>query len=484
MKHVFIALALALSANATNVPLRINAGGGDVEEWLAGSAFIRGGADYSFDGIHDISKVKDPAPAAVYTTVRHQNHHYEIPGLNAGDYFLRLHFTEGFETDSRAMDYAINGQKVIDGLNVFAAAGGTRRALVIEIPFTLKKGESLKIEANEDGGTDVFEAGLEILPMEKGRALSNPWSEKKAPVTQDNAAELRTFAGGPARFVWLRSDKFSHYTKDKSSVQLMVRDTEDPQGERPLIPDKGAWSKPVFTIDGQRIVFTDLASDEIFVIGFDGKNRASLGKGHASDAWRDPATGEDWVYLRSGGSGTKSRIVRRPLSSPTKEEAVWDLTENGHNGVPWFRLSQDGRHFADAFPWSRCGIGDLSGKKPAWKEYARGCWPSISPDNSYRAFVFNGSHSDIHIFDAGRKNKRTISLADIPGMKGKKVYFPRWSNHPRFLTVTGPEDSSSADLWLGKFSMNFQKIDAWARITQSSQAALFGDAWLASSPVK
>lgn len=115
----------------------------------------------------------------------------------------------------------------------------------------------------------------------------------------------------------------------------MGLDTEDGQGERKIIPNDAAYSKPLFTPNGQQIVFSDMKKRKVFVIDWNGENLRDLGAGLASDVWRDPKTEIDWVYVRIG-SETKSTIVRRELAKPKKDETIWKRSESGHKGVPWF----------------------------------------------------------------------------------------------------------------------------------------------------
>lgn len=260
----------------------------------------------------------------------------------------------------------------------------------------------------------------------------------------------------------------------------MGLDTEDGQGERKIIPNDAAYSKPLFTPNGQQIVFSDMKKRKVFVIDWNGENLRDLGAGLASDVWRDPKTEIDWVYVRIG-SETKSTIVRRELAKPKKDETIWKRSENGHKGVPWFQLSGDGAMFFDAFPWPNCGAGDL--RKGTWKGYERGCWLGIAPDDSHRTFVFSGSHAEINLFDRGGTKKRKVAVNTMPEIRGKKVYFPRWSNDPRFVTVVGPERSSKSELYVGRFDSDYQKIESWTRLTNNSRTELFDDAWFGNAPI-
>ena len=40
--------------------------------------------------------------------------------------------------------------------------------------------------------------------------------------------------------------------------------------------------------------------------------------------------------------------------------------------------------------------------------------------------------------DVERDERWRVNINNAPGIDGYEVYHPRWANHPRFLTITGP----------------------------------------------
>ena len=315
-------------------------------------------------------------------------------------------------------------------------------------------------------------------------ASSEAWAQdlslrsNAAPPSSGTAADIRQITGAQTRFVWLQGDKGYHYTGSGNLTRLMAFGTDDGLGERQVLKDAKSFSKPVITPDGQGIVFSDRDQNirHCYYVNWDGSGMRDLGKGFASDVWRDPETKRDWVYIRRGAGATSDRIIRRRLDKPEVEESVWRKSKNGTKGVPWFQLSADGLRFSNAFPWPHCSMGNLETDK--WKKYISGCWPSIAPDNSYRMFVFSGNHVEIGMYDEKRKNHRMVNVSNIPGKKGGKVYFPRWSNDVGFLTITAPENNPNSQLYIGKFDRNFNSIDRWVKVTNNKYADLFGDAWI------
>ena len=406
----FFLTCQAVPAGAIEVPLRINAGGpaignpGDSSSWGEDSGFVTGGAPFRFGPEVDVSQVEDPAPARVYNTVRHGDHTYRIGGLAPGFYRVRLHFNDGIESFKRAMDYRVNGVLAINDLSILKKAGGINRAYIVDVITRVEEGKPLLIECLRNGGNDVFEAGIEVLAtnlteMTPAVSDSDEAITPKGSKAQQHAVELRGFAGAPARFVWLQARRGFRFTRRGDKVFLMGLDTEDGRGERRLLPDPGAYSMPVFAPDGEGIIYSDRSGGRCYHLRWEDGAPRSLGMGFASDSWQDPVTGIDWIYLRQGKGITADPIVRRRLDDPGVEEMVWDQTKNGQEHSPWFQISGDGKRFSDAFPWNRCGIGNL--EKNEWKRYEKGCWPSIAPDNSYQSFVFSGNHRDIHFFERG-----------------------------------------------------------------------------------
>lgn len=484
-------------------PLRINAGGPEIGDpggaghWRSDREFVEGGKVFRLKPGHDLSQAESPGPAELYETVRREDHRYRFEGLPAGDYVVRFHFTDEFASDKRAMDYRINGRLVINNYNIHRAAGSSRQVHIVEVPVRVKRKEPLVIDCLKDKGNDVFEAALEILPFDEemrkrkpelvsrlggGSAVNTASSlgQRAAEDPETGPAELTE--GREVRLVWLQGDRFSHYTDERDRLVLMGYDSGDGIGERALLREPGAFAKPLFTPDGGGIVYSDRRSGRIRLIDWYAEKPRDLGDGYAADVWRDPETEWDWVYLRRGRGGQDDPIVRRRIDDPSIEEMVWDRTENGQSHSPWFQLSGDGMRFADAFPWNHCGVGDP--ESGAWKRYSAGCWPGMAPDNSYRMFVFSGNHTEILLFAEGAKNRRTVRLATIPGIAGKKVYFPRWSNDPRLITVAAPEKDHRSEIYLGRFDPSFESIERWARVTRNDKADLYGDAWVQPNPAQ
>lgn len=507
---LFVLLACATPfAFAADTHLKINAGGPTVGDWQSDEKFAKGGKGFAFPGEHDISGVVAPAENVVYQSVRHTDHSYDFAELADGNYVVRLHFSDGFRNPGRAMQYRIEGRTVIDQFSIYDEAGKrSNRVIVRDIPVEVSDGNGLQIECLKAGGNDVFESAVEILSTERfailngGKPAANVSETKSksanstdqkmtipvakpiklppaiAKVSDDVSRELLSLTGGRrVRLVWSQVDNAGDLmvTNGRSTL-LYGLDTGDDRGERLIFEEKSGYSKPLLTPSGERIIYTNQDEGNCYVANWDGSEHRKFAKGFASDTWRDPKTGIDWVYIRTSVGAVNGSIVRRQLDHPDVVETVWDRSPNGNDTVPWFRLSADGKYAADAFPWPKCGIADMS--KKSFKLFGNGCWTSIAPDNSYRFFYFMGNHVELAMFDHGQDKPRMIQLNTMDKMAGKKVYHPRWSSDPRFLTTTGPERNSRSELYVGRFDANFTRVEKWVRVTKNKQADYYGAAWI------
>lgn len=122
----------------------INAGGDTQGNFVADTDF-NGGTTYSTSSTVDTSNVTNPAPQAVYQTVRYGNFTYTVPNLTPNtNYTLRLHFNEPYfgangnsgGVGSRVFDVSVNGTQALSNFDIYQAAGGADKAVVEELPAT------------------------------------------------------------------------------------------------------------------------------------------------------------------------------------------------------------------------------------------------------------------------------------------------------------------------------------------------------------
>lgn len=148
---------------------QVNCGGNAASPFIADSYFSGGGA-YNPGGAVDTSSVTDPAPQAVYASERFGQFTYVFPNLTPGaSYTVRLHFAEIYWSSAgqRSFNVAINGSQVLSQFDVFAAAGGSWKAVCKEFAATADAGGSITIAYTYGSGTPDVNAkasGIEIIP--------------------------------------------------------------------------------------------------------------------------------------------------------------------------------------------------------------------------------------------------------------------------------------------------------------------------------
>jgi hypothetical protein len=476
-------LPKSVAKSSTSLPLRINCGGGDVTDkergvkWIGDKEFLLRGSKYKFPGARQIRTkaphAQDPAPLAVYGSARRDGIAYHFLKIPDGRYTVRLHFVDTKPRNKRNMEFWLEGKKLVHGLNVTKAAGGAGKALVLELVVEVSDGNGLEIRGSKGTGDDCFVCGMEILRAPADSVLSLPTGTDEA-APENLTAMIRAFAGGPLRMVWTRmADEGDFYAKG-SQGQLYVLDTEE-RAERCLLAESRSYARPMISEDGWQVVFTDSVARACYTVAWQGGQPRKIADGYAADVWRDPRSGRDWVYVRTGWRDTSAPIIRVRLDDPAIQEQVWSATPTGQTMICDLQLSDDGTLAVGGFPWPNCGIAKL--ETGDFTPIGGGCWPSIGPGENPRFFHFLGVHTAINFYDEQGATPRQIKLATVPGWAGHKLYHPRWSNHPRLITATAPQWQPETELYLGRFDERYTQIEAWQRVTFNNTADFFGDAW-------
>lgn len=304
----------------------------------------------------------------------------------------------------------------------------------------------------------------------------------------DLDARVREFAGAHTRAAWCRQaegagdDAFAHGRQ----LQLWGYDSDDGKGERAILKDLSCYHRPMITPKGDRLVFNDFRKKLVKVVNWDGTGLRTLTNGIAADVWMDPATGIEWVYMieREEEEYQGEPVIRFQLDRPSVSEMVWD-----HEDVTWdnFQLSADGTRASGQFPHPKGGYATLPNGEFTF--LGKGCWTSISPDNSYLVWIFDGPHRNLRLYAPdGREWK--VNINGAPGVDGYEVYHPRWSNHARYFAMTGPykggqkgknlilSSGSAVEVYLGRFSEDFTRVEAWLKLTENDQPDFFPDLWI------
>ena len=310
--------------------------------------------------------------------------------------------------------------------------------------------------------------------------------------------KIEELTGGHTRIVWARDlgpDKDPHASG--ADLVLMGLDTRMPSLSRVLTEERGNVSRPLLTPDGTTIVFSRRTpsgdpkvpdwSPEILTLPWEGGVPRALRPGYAVEVWSDPSTHQTWVYaftsLRPGISFNPEghRLFRFPLTQPDKEEVVW---EQGMMSGDNIQLNRGGTVASGLIPWPNAGTFDF--KSGQFTRYRNGCWPSLAPDDSGVVWVFDGSHQNLRFFLPGLDGNWRVPMDQAEGLQGKAAYHPRWSNHPRMITFTGPHNKSAdqghdkISVILARFNDSLTAIEESLSLRNSTaQPDCYPDVWVA-----
>ncbi len=303
------------------------------------------------------------------------------------------------------------------------------------------------------------------------------------------AGELRSLTGARTRVVWTQDiADGTDILSAGDRLVLMGYDTDDGLGERPILATPANYAKPMITPSGNRVVFSDHQQKSAFVLNWDGSGLRRLADGFALAAWIDPETKIEWVYMGTDEAPTRApsyrNVTRYQIDRPDVKELVWDKKPVNPNS---FQLSADGRLAGGLFPWPRAGVAELP--NGSWRRLGRGCWTALAGGSSSLFWYFDGAHRNLTMVDIERDERWQVNINNAPGIEGFEIYHPRWSNHPRFLAMTGPytvgDDANKVrgggeqvEIYLGRFAADFASVEKWVRVTSNGRADFYPDAWI------
>lgn len=325
----------------------------------------------------------------------------------------------------------------------------------------------------------------------------------------DLSKEVETFTGNHTRIVWTQARKkgASDTFAVSEDLVLVGIDTRNGLGIREILEKPGNYSRPLISTDGKTILFTDKNTVRkggkkhykpyIYKTDWRGTKPVRVLDGYATQCWRDPKTGVEWVYAVRNLRATKGlsleaqRLVRFQLDDPTKEELIYDDSYITPDNI---QFSRDGTRASALFPWPNAGI--LVQENGQWqaKKLLNGCWTAYAPDNSGLNWVFDGEHKSVTMYADDGAKSWPLKFNDAPGVKGREMYHPRWTNHARFITLTGPyskeknssgnvinKGGGSAEIYLGKLSPGADKVESWLRVTKDKQGDAYPEVWIAGA---
>ena len=319
-------------------------------------------------------------------------------------------------------------------------------------------------------------------------ACSN--EQEQEPVPVQTVSTLHQFIGSHSRLVWAQdvSDNKDVGAKGQH-LRLLGYDSEDEKGERVILAGPDNFFRPLISPSGQQVIFSDFRQRKVYAVDWSGENFHFLTRGRALAVLQDPDEGIEWIYVGREASSDmegpgSQKLYRVQLGNPGIEELVWDKAPFGEA----VHVSGDGRHFSAEAARAACVLVDI--EKQTAQRQGKGCWPAVAPDQSQRFWFFDGAHRNLEMVDTHQGTRNRIYLANAPGIDGHEVYHPRWSNHPRYMVMTGPYvirqggnnirgGGGAVEIYVGRFNEDYSDMEAWFQVSSNERADFFPDLWIA-----
>ena len=68
---------------------------------------------------------------------------------------------------------------------------------------------------------------------------------------------------------------------------------------------------------------------------------------------------------------------------------------------------------------------------------------------------------------------------DMPGVDGRDVWYPRWSNDPRFITICGPGlGLRDSNVYVGRVTADWRSVEGWVQITSDDHHETAARCWV------
>lgn len=157
----------------------INVGGGVNGRWLA-DRYRTGGSSVTTTAAINTSALSNPAPIGVYQAYAQASTgignelRYQLP-VPDGNYSIRLHFIEPNQTvaGARKFDIRLQGSTIQAGYDIFAAAGGTLRAIAPTYSTSVQNGAGLLLQLVNTTSNGAVLSAIELFAA-NASAVTNP----------------------------------------------------------------------------------------------------------------------------------------------------------------------------------------------------------------------------------------------------------------------------------------------------------------------
>jgi hypothetical protein len=157
--------------NVTDVWVKINCGSNDsVNGWLNDDDYLTNGDNYTWGTPPAFASSRGMAPESIYSSVVQSpgnKHSYKIPGnlLPPGVYNIRLHGSDS--AGGQDMVYLANGDTLFNHFSWEDSIPGLDTAGYVVGEIKIEDNKGLTLECFSNSGTNVLEAGFELIFKEK-----------------------------------------------------------------------------------------------------------------------------------------------------------------------------------------------------------------------------------------------------------------------------------------------------------------------------
>lgn len=284
--------------------------------------------------------------------------------------------------------------------------------------------------------------------------------------------------GSNVRVVWLAAEGTGGGGMYSLAPRLHILMYDAETDTRDTLSDSAAsYNRPLFTWDGDHVVYTVRKDTAVMISDFDGENKRTIARGLGGGSlWRDSETDREYLLYVKGVGGmigeANGPIHKRCLADTTDDTRLFGPKMTS---VPWLCLSRDGRYLGGAWPWASVLVYDL--KKGTTVISASGCWTSMPWDDSHRFLLVDNDHTVYFVFGPGDETTPVDTLDLEPW--GDQIDDARMASYTNDCIVVTDADGEvgPGDIRIYRTDDAISEITGEVTVPAGKQA-MFPDVWL------
>ncbi len=303
---------------------------------------------------------------------------------------------------------------------------------------------------------------------------------------------LKDIVKSDFKIVWCRDfSRSSSLDIPNKTLRLMRYKSGEFSKEEFILPDYADYYSPMFTADGEKIIFSRYTPRvETYIVNFDGGTLQRIAEGLAIGVVYDVNKKQEWLYtakLEKGSYYIIKAIYRQILNSTNSPELIWDK-------MPLRYCSIDYQNFINAIIlFNVCGYIDLLSEKFIQvADYGKN--PAFLPDKPNIFSYLERFSRNICFFDIEAQRKWQVSFDTIKTIGVYGISNVRWSNRYPFFVFTAPylvnDRTAELDIiarnvpkvYVGELSSDGTKISKAVQLTSSAFPDFFPAMWISSVP--